>query len=119
MSKGKVLPGLFATKDESLHRMLKKPIAGIYSMSNLTSFEPLVDSTIKTFLSELTTRFVKPRKSCDWGTWLQYFAVSTSIGSNEYGAGELTKASSSTLLEKSHSQQDLDLLNPTAMWKVS
>jgi hypothetical protein len=76
MSKGKLLPGLFATKDESLHRMLKKPIAGVYSMSNLASFEPLVDSTIKTFLGELRTRFVDPRKSCDWGTWLQYFAVS-------------------------------------------
>ncbi|KAH8787823.1 cytochrome P450 [Diaporthe sp. PMI_573] len=74
MSKGKLLPGLFATKDESLHRMLKKPIAGVYSMSNLASFEPLVDSTIKTFLGELRTRFVDPRKSCDWGTWLQYFA---------------------------------------------
>lgn len=79
MSKGKIMPGLFATKDESLHRMLKKPIAGVYSMSNLTSFEPLVDSTIKTFLSELEKRFVATKKSCDWGTWLQYFAVSSTI----------------------------------------
>lgn len=116
MSKGKVLSGLFATKDESLHRMLKKPIAGVYSMSNLTSFEPLVDSTIKTFLSELETRFVAPGKSCDWGTWLQYFAVSGNIRSNEYEE-VLTKESSSTWLEKSHSRHDLDSLNPIQMWK--
>lgn len=77
MSKGKIMPGLFATKDESLHRMLKKPIAGAYSMSTLTSFEPLVDSTIRTFLHELETRFVHPGTVCDWGTWLQYFAVSS------------------------------------------
>lgn len=71
--------------------MLKKPIAGVYSMSNLTSFEPLVDSTIKTFLSELETRFVSPKRSCDWGTWLQYFAVSGITRSIEYEEEELTK----------------------------
>lgn len=76
MSKGKVLPGLFGTQDESIHRMMKKPIAGVYSMSNLTSFESLVDSTIDHFLNQLRTRFVIPEKVCDWGLWLQYFAVS-------------------------------------------
>lgn len=76
MSKGKVLPGLFGTQDESIHRMMKKPIAGVYSMSNLTSFESLVDSTIEFFLEQLQTRFVLPGKVCDWGLWLQYFAVS-------------------------------------------
>jgi hypothetical protein len=86
-------------------------------MSNLASFEPLVDSTIKTFLGELRTRFVDPRKSCDWGTWLQYFAVSSIIRSNERDEEELTNESSSTWLEKSHSRQDLDSLNPTLMWK--
>ncbi len=80
MSKGKVLPGLFATQDEKLHRMLKKPIASVYSMSNLTSFESLVNLTIEVFLDQLDTRFVKPGAVCDWGLWLQYFAVSFSLG---------------------------------------
>ncbi|KAH9894570.1 cytochrome P450 [Xylariomycetidae sp. FL2044] len=62
MSKAKVLPGLFATQDEKLHRMLKKPIASVYSMSNLTSFELLVDTTIEVFLGQLRTRFVEPAK---------------------------------------------------------
>lgn len=74
MNKGKILPGLFATQDEGLHRMLKKPIGGIYSMSNLTSFESLVDKAIVYFMEQLDKRFVEPRQACDWGLWLQYFA---------------------------------------------
>ena len=45
MSKGKILPGVFATQDENMHRMLKKPIASTYSMTNLVSFESFVDSS--------------------------------------------------------------------------
>lgn len=74
MSKGKILPGLFATQDEGIHAMLKKPIAGIYSMSNLVSFEPYVDSTIAFFCQQLDKRFAKPGIKCDLSTWLQYFA---------------------------------------------
>ncbi|OTA92375.1 hypothetical protein M434DRAFT_325550 [Hypoxylon sp. CO27-5] len=72
--KGTILPTIFATQDESLHRMLKRPIAGVYSMSNLVSFEPLVDRTIEVFCQELDRRFVLPGKVCDFGAWLQYFA---------------------------------------------
>lgn len=75
MSKGKILPGLFATQDEAEHRMLKKPIAATYSMTNLVSFESFVDSTIQCFFAQLDKRFVEPGLPCDWGTWLQYFAV--------------------------------------------
>ncbi|KAF2258967.1 putative benzoate 4-monooxygenase cytochrome P450 [Lojkania enalia] len=74
MIKGKILPGLFATQDEGMHRMLKKPIAGVYSMTNMTSFEDLVDRTIGVFLNQLDARFVNTGAICDWGTWLQYFA---------------------------------------------
>ncbi|KAI1374267.1 cytochrome P450 [Hypoxylon crocopeplum] len=74
MRKGTILPTIFATQDESLHRMLKRPIAGVYSMSNLVSFEPLVDRTIEVFRQELDRRFVLPGETCDFGAWLQYFA---------------------------------------------
>ena len=70
------MPGLFATQDESLHRMLKKPIASVYSMTTLVSFEPFVDSTISVFFEQLDKRFVETSTVCDWGVWLQYFAVS-------------------------------------------
>ena len=70
------MPGLFATQDETLHRMLKKPIASTYSMTTLVSFEPFVDSTIRVFFEQLDRRFVKTGAICDWDVWLQYFAVS-------------------------------------------
>lgn len=75
MRKGTILPTIFATQDEMLHRMLKRPIAAVYSMSNLVSFEPLVDRTIDVFRQELDRRFVLPGTVCDFDQWLQYFAV--------------------------------------------
>jgi Cytochrome P450 len=74
MSKGRILPGLFATQDEGIHSMLKKPIASIYSMSNLVSFEPYVDATMGYFCEQLDKRFAEPGKICDFSTWLQFFA---------------------------------------------
>ncbi|KAK3387414.1 cytochrome P450 [Podospora didyma] len=74
MRKGAILPTIFATQDEALHRVLKRPIASVYSMSNLVSFEPLVDRTIDVFRKELDSRFVATGETCDFGTWLQYFA---------------------------------------------
>ncbi|KAK4235918.1 cytochrome P450 [Achaetomium macrosporum] len=74
MRKGTILPTIFATQDEALHRLLKRPIASVYSMSNLVSFEPLVDRTIDVFRKELDSRFVATGEACDFGAWLQYFA---------------------------------------------
>ena len=68
------MPTLFATQDEELHRTLKRPIAGVYSMSNLVSFEPYVDSTIRVFFAELDKRFVQTQNVCNLGDWLQMFA---------------------------------------------
>lgn len=74
MSKGKILPGIFATQDEELHSMLKKPISAVYSMSNLVTFEPFVDSTIGVFCDQLDQRFAETGESCSFSDWLQYFA---------------------------------------------
>ncbi|KAK9855652.1 Cytochrome P450 [Penicillium brevicompactum] len=74
MSKGKIIQGLFNTQDDQLHRSMKKPIAGIYSMSNLVSFEPYVDSTIGFFLERLEDAQGKGNGKIDLGTWLQWFA---------------------------------------------
>jgi hypothetical protein len=68
------VPTIFATQDEILHRTLKKPIAGIYSMSNLLSFEPYVDSTISFFFQRLDKLFAETGAVCDLGMWLQMFA---------------------------------------------
>ncbi|KAL8864028.1 MAG: hypothetical protein Q9198_010145, partial [Flavoplaca austrocitrina] len=57
--KGKAIPGLFATQDRRVHGLLRKPIAGIYSMTSMVSYEPMVDSTIECFFQQLDERFVE------------------------------------------------------------
>lgn len=73
-NQGKAMPGLFNTPDETFHRLMKKPIASIYSMSNLVTFEPYADSTLTVFFEQLDRRYVQTRQECDLGMWLQWFA---------------------------------------------
>ncbi|CAK7217942.1 hypothetical protein SCUCBS95973_003319 [Sporothrix curviconia] len=73
LAHGRVVQGLFNTQDERLHRALKRPIAGIYSMTNLVSFEPYVDTTIRVFLERMETQQAA-QKTVDLGAWLQFFA---------------------------------------------
>ncbi|GAW17174.1 hypothetical protein ANO14919_066260 [Xylariales sp. No.14919] len=94
MRKGVVLPSIFSTQNENLHRMLKRPIAAVYSMSNLVSFEPLVDRTIEVFRQELDRRFVRSGEACDFGAWLQYFAFDV--------VGEITFSKRLGFLEEGH-----------------
>lgn len=79
MAHGRVMQGLFNTQDDKLHRALKRPIAGIYSMTNLVSFEPYVDTTMDVFFERLEQE--QDQKAAhgldvtsDLGTWLLYFA---------------------------------------------
>ncbi|KAK4646039.1 hypothetical protein QC761_206840 [Podospora bellae-mahoneyi] len=74
MSCGRVIQGLFNTQDDALHRAMKRPIASIYSMSNLVEFEPHVDTTIRFFLTKLDEISAKDGQTVDLGTWLQWFA---------------------------------------------
>ncbi|KAJ4415485.1 hypothetical protein N0V82_007287 [Gnomoniopsis sp. IMI 355080] len=97
MRKGTILPTIFAAQDEGLHRMLKRPISSVYSMSNLVSFEPLVDRTIEVFRQELDRRFVDTGDACDFGAWLQYFAFDV--------VGEITFSKRLGFLEQG---QDVD-----------
>ena len=78
--KGKAIPGLFATQDRRIHTLLRKPISGIYSMTNLMSYEPMVDSTIHCFFEQLDERFARPSRVCNLDVWLQMFAFDV-IGS--------------------------------------
>lgn len=43
-------------------------------MSTLVSFEPLVDSTILTFVDQINRRFVQTGRVCNLPDWLLYFA---------------------------------------------
>lgn len=71
---GKPIPGIFATQDEGIHHMLKKPVSNAYSMTTLLSFEPYVDTTMEVFCRQLQNRFADTGQTCDLGVWLQMFA---------------------------------------------
>ncbi|KAL2812963.1 cytochrome P450 [Aspergillus granulosus] len=71
---GKPIDDVFATRSEAIHRAMKQPIAAIYSMSNLVSFEPYVKSTIEVFFSRLDDLYANTGETCDFGLWLHLFA---------------------------------------------
>ncbi|KAJ5179645.1 pisatin demethylase [Penicillium capsulatum] len=71
---GKVVPTIFSTRDESVHEIMKRPIAQVYAMTNLKTYEPLVESTESLFFSKLE-RLADEGASFDLGTWLHWFAT--------------------------------------------
>lgn len=90
--RGKPVQTIFATQDVGIHRALRRPISNLYSMSNLVSFEPYVDVTIKYFFERLDDVFVKPDRLCDFDKWLRYFAFDV--------IGEITFSSRLGFLER-------------------
>ncbi|KAK0665927.1 cytochrome P450 [Cercophora samala] len=71
--KGGKIPDVFATRDEDLHRRMRRPVANLYSIANLTKFEPLVVSTIEYFFSRLDELFSDKGRDFNLSDWLQLF----------------------------------------------
>ena len=71
---GKRVASLVAMTDESEQTKARRGIAHNYSLSTLVEYEPLVDSTTATFLTQLDERFADTGEVCDFGRWLQFFA---------------------------------------------
>jgi cytochrome P450 len=77
IAKGRRLFTLFTSTDEKFHAKLRRAVSNAYAMSTLVQFEPLVDSTILEFLSQLEKLFADksgPDGVCDFSKWLQYYA---------------------------------------------
>lgn len=77
-ARNKPVEGIFATQDEVIHRNLKRPVSAAYSMSNLVSFEPYVDATMRVLCDQLEARFAtaddQQPPPCNMSEWLQMFA---------------------------------------------
>ena len=87
-TKGGALPAIFTTQDENLHRALKTPVASLYSLTNVVTFEPFVEEVLAILFRELDKRFVKTQATFALGDWLQYFAfdvMGTMTFSKRYG----------------------------------
>ena len=82
------LPAVFNTRDETLHKQLKNPIAPLYSLSNVVTFESFIDEVLELLCKQIDQRYVKSQGIVDLGDWLQYFAfdvMGTMTFSKRYG----------------------------------
>jgi hypothetical protein len=87
-AKGGAFPAVFTTQDEQMHKTLKTPVASLYSLSNVITFEPFVDEVLEVMFKQLDTRFVETSAVFDLGNWIQYFAfdvMGTMTFSKRYG----------------------------------
>lgn len=67
---------------------LKYPIAQLFSLSNVVTFEGLVDDVLKVISDQLDTRFSTNDEVFDLCEWLQFFAfdvMGTMSFSKRYG----------------------------------
>lgn len=78
VSKGKRLPSLFSTTDESYHANLRRSVNNAFAMSQLVQYEPGVTECVEVFLDQTEKLFAKTGKVCDFAEWLQYFAFDVS-----------------------------------------
>jgi cytochrome P450 len=86
--KGDALPLVFNTRDEAMHTRLKKPIAPLFSMSNILRLEKQVDEVLDILLQQFDQRFAGRGVVFDLGLWLQFFAfevMGTMTFSHRYG----------------------------------
>nr|AFD18257.1 R2 [Sarocladium strictum] len=85
---GGALPAVFTTRDENLHKMLKSPVAPLFSLSNVLTLESHVDATIKVLVEQWDRRFLDSQDSIDLADWLSFFAfdvMGTLTFSKRYG----------------------------------
>ncbi len=85
--KGTLTP-VFNTRDEKLHKQLKNPIAPLYSLTNVVTFESFIDQVLRVFFDQLDERYVQSQRPVDLGNWLQYFTfdvMATMTFSRRYG----------------------------------
>ncbi|KAJ5653409.1 hypothetical protein N7490_000412 [Penicillium lividum] len=74
---GHRLSNLFNTQDEDWHNQNIKPIRGLWSMTKVLEYEPLIDETLQKFVDKLALRFVDGQnagKVCPVDEWIGFFA---------------------------------------------
>jgi hypothetical protein len=85
---GGALPAVFTTRDETLHKTMKSPVAPLFSLSNLLTLEPHVDKTIQVLVAQWDSRFLDSQATLDLTNWLSFFAfdvMGTLTFSKRYG----------------------------------
>ncbi|ETI22722.1 hypothetical protein G647_06798 [Cladophialophora carrionii CBS 160.54] len=68
---GKVMPSVFTERDSDVHRNLKRPVAQLFSMTNMRNYEPYADQCTGIFIEAMRDLEGQP---IDLGAWVQWYA---------------------------------------------
>ncbi|KAJ5907895.1 hypothetical protein N7495_000577 [Penicillium taxi] len=74
---GHRMSNLFNTQDEDWHDKNIRPIRGLWTMTKVLEYEPLIDETLIKFVDKLALRFVDGEnagKVCPMDEWIGFFA---------------------------------------------
>ncbi|KAK4149176.1 Pisatin demethylase [Chaetomidium leptoderma] len=88
MVNGKQTFHMFSTTDEAEHSRMKRPVAKYFSLSHVLALEPHMDTVIRDLIKNLDARFINPKKSCDLGDWVAFYAwdlISSATFSRRFG----------------------------------
>ncbi|ETS86540.1 hypothetical protein PFICI_00368 [Pestalotiopsis fici W106-1] len=97
--KGGKIPDVFATRDEDIHRRMRRPVANLYSVTSLTKFEPLITATMQYFFIRLDELFNDKSVEFDMYRWIQFFMFDV--------LGEVTFSQRLGLLENGADVEDV------------
>ena len=97
--KGGKLPDVFATRDEDVHRQMRRPVANLYSVTNLITLESLMTSTVQYFFVRLDELFADRGVDLDLFNWIQFFMFDV--------LGEVTFSRGLGCLEKGGDVEDV------------
>ena len=65
------MQSLFATRDATYHKTLKRPVAQLFSMTNMKNYEVYTDECTKIFMDIMRELQEQP---IDLSVWLQFYA---------------------------------------------
>ncbi|KAK3347596.1 putative cytochrome P450 monooxygenase [Neurospora tetraspora] len=75
--KGVHYPSLIASEDTQTHSSLKRPIAGVYAMSNVTKSEGFINDCIRQLVQKLDQDFRATKETVPVFQWMHFFAYDT------------------------------------------
>lgn len=72
VANGKVVQSMVGSTQKQVHASIRKPVASLYSMSNILSFEPRVDEIIHLLIGRFEEEFIRKDKTCNIAAWASY-----------------------------------------------
>ncbi|KDN68137.1 hypothetical protein CSUB01_10609 [Colletotrichum sublineola] len=81
-------PSLIASEDTQTHASLKRPISGVYAMSNVVKSEAYINENILLLVKKLHQEYNGGKKPFPVYSWMHYFAYDTIMKltvSNDFG----------------------------------